>query len=160
MTMQATQFKHVTSQGNAGKVWDWLQNRDGILVWKSASLSDPSASCTTPFRDQEGKQIESAGWKYDKNPEHITSADEVGVDIVRVLEEVPIKVRMGSQGMSLKITDASKRKMDRLRDKHQKGQAGEVWWTPSGDFLFPSCLICVSDRQVPISQFINDHENQ
>jgi hypothetical protein len=150
MTME----KHVVEQTNAALIWSWLQERGGIIVWQSHDLSNPGRSVTTPARTADGNPVTSPGWRYPEPTRHITDPADVVVTLERVLETVPIKVRMGSQGMSLKVTDASARKMDRKVANHQKRQANPVWWEPTGDLFDHSAVIVTEDKRQPIAEFM------
>jgi hypothetical protein len=148
--------KHVVRPENASQIWDWLQARGGLFVWRSADLSDPSASVTTPARNADGSVKTSPGWKYPGSPErHVTSADDVIVIQSTVLEEVPVSLKRGSGFMNLVLTDGSERKMERKTEKHRKAHPGkEIWWMPTGDPFFPSCVILMDGNSVPIAEFM------
>jgi hypothetical protein len=126
-------------------IWEWLQTRGGIAVWRSLDLSDPGQTWTTPKLSADGTPAPPPHpWKAEKAPSRIiTDPTEVIVDVPREVRRFRVAIRLGSQGFSYKLTDASSRK---LRSACEK--AGEnswytfdydtqeaIIWAPSGQSL-------------------------
>lgn len=100
---------------NAARFRDWLANRGGIAVWPSINLSTPGASASTPALTTTGEPTTRPGWSYASKPSHIiTNPADVGVYTEALFKAVKVGLRRSSNGMSLKLTDASQRKVDAL----------------------------------------------
>jgi hypothetical protein len=102
---------------------DWIATRGGIAKWQSADLSRPGDSCLTPALAADGTPTTKPSWHYSNAPAVIvTDPAQVGIYAEELYKAVPVALRRSSNGLSLKITDASQRKVDRLlaacRDKH------------------------------------------
>ena len=123
-------FKHTVSSGkNAGLISDWLKNRGGVLVWNSADLGDPEHVVTTPALDQLGNRPKKPDWKCGDDPMLITDPDTVGVASSVEVKRFHVAVRMGSQGMCLKVTDGgSNRIMREVAKAEQKYGDGKAWY--------------------------------
>ena len=99
---------------NAPKFLEWLSSRGGIAVWRSVDLSDPSWSCSTPALTPDGQPYEKPHWKADSKPEKIvTDPSKIQVLVAVEVKRFHVAVRRGSQGFSLKLTDASSRKVEK-----------------------------------------------
>lgn len=113
---------------NAERIWDWLQNRDGLAVWGSVDLSDPGWNCTTPLKQANGEFTPKPHWKATSKPERvITNPKEVVVVEPQEVKRFHVAVRPGSQGLSLKVTDGGTR---RIRKEVAKAEAkyGSAWY--------------------------------
>ncbi len=102
---------YIVGEEYAVKIWDWVQNRGGIKVWHSADLSDPGWGTTSPARTAEGIEVKKPHWKADPTPRLITDAAEIVVSHDKEVKRIPISLRMGSQGLKVKLTDTSTRKV-------------------------------------------------
>ena len=105
-------FKHETDASNAGLIWKWFKERGGILIWGSADFSDPGKTSTSPAVGPDGKPPGRPHWWSTEEPIlHITDPVEVGVIKVKELKRFHVGVRMGSQGMCMKVTDGGTRRI-------------------------------------------------
>ncbi len=99
---------------NAARFRDWIANRGGIAVWPSINLSTPGASCSTPALTTAGEPTTRPGWSYASKPSRVvTDPADVGVYTEALFKAVRVSLRRAG-GMSLKLTDASQRKVDAL----------------------------------------------
>jgi hypothetical protein len=143
---------------NAPKIWDWLHTRGGIAVWENQLIGDrSSSSATTPVTHADGRPATSPSWKCPGPPWIITDPAEVVVVTDTILETVEIKVRLGSEGYLLKVTDASHRNMDRKVQKWRKKYPGKtIWWVATGDLTGPpTCLVLMESDRVPITEYMS-----
>ena len=102
---------------NAARFRDWIANRGGIAVWPSIDLSNPGGSCSTPALTATGKPTTRPGWSYASKPSHVvTDLADVGVYTEALFKAVRVSLRRSGNGLSLKLTDASQRKVDALLD--------------------------------------------
>jgi hypothetical protein len=101
----------------------FCRERGGIKVWKNINLSNPDAgNMYTPVRDSEGKDYPKPHWS--------VALDRIVTDIsefrfVKEMREVKrfhVAIRMGNQGLMLKLTDASTRRVReacvRMKEKY------------------------------------------
>ena len=68
----------------------------------------------TPALTTDGQPTTKPGWSYSSTPEIITDPADVGIYEEALFKAVVVTLRRSSNGLSLKITDASQRKVDRL----------------------------------------------
>jgi hypothetical protein len=143
-----TTEKHTCTAENAAKVWDWLQTRGGVAVWRSVNLSNPGASWTAPYKDDQGVVKGKPTWEADEKPERIiTDPSEIVVLVPKEVKRFHVAVRRGD-GLSLKLTDASSRKV-----RAAVAKAGEGAWYVF-DYMFQDAVIYVADKEQPIAEFI------
>lgn len=139
--------KLTVSPENAAKFLEWLKTRGGLAIWRSIDLSDPGASCTTPVNGPDGRPVTKPHWKYAEKPERIiTDPSEVEVVTPREVKRFRIAVRMGRQGFSLKLTDASTRKV-----RAACAKAGDDSWYEF-DYETQEAIVFVPGKKVPLSE--------
>jgi hypothetical protein len=111
----------VTVPGVRAKFEDWIKTRGGILVWENVNLSNPGAGpMFTPVRDAEGKTNCKNSPPHWTHRYHETCTDIKDFKFVKEMCEVNrfrVAVRMGSQGLMVKLTDASTKKLHKALDK-------------------------------------------
>lgn len=139
---------HRVDAANAEKIWGWMKTRGGLAIWRSVDLSDLGRSVTTPYNDAEGHRTPKPHWKYDDHPERIiTDPAEVVVETYKEARRFRVAVRMGRQGMCLKLTDASSEKVRKAVAK-----AGETA-TYEFDYTTQEAVILVPDTEVPLAEW-------
>lgn len=135
-----------TSMENASKFADWLKTRGGIALWRSIDLSDPGASCFTPAMT-DGKPTTKPHWKYANEPERIiTDINDVEIYNAVEVKRFHVAVRPGSGGFSLKLTDASSR---RLEAAVEKAGEGAYYVFDYGDY--ENAVVMKPEGVVPLS---------
>ena len=111
----------VTVPGVRAKFEDWIKTRGGILVWENVNLSDPGAGpMFTPVRDAEGKTNCKNSPPHWTHRYHETCTKIKDFKFVKEMVEVNrfrVAVRMGTQGLMVKLTDASTKKLNKALDK-------------------------------------------
>ena len=104
--------KHIVASDNAQQIWQWLQTRGGLAIWPSINLSNFDKSWTTPLNNADGTPKTKPTWEADSKPSRvITDPAEVVVAVDEEVKRFRIGVRMGSQGMTLKVTDGGTRRI-------------------------------------------------
>lgn len=104
----------VLSPGVKAQFEHWIATRGGVIVWKNINFSDPGAgNIFTPATTQDGKPGRDAKprWSHEYSE---TVTDIKRFKFTAALKEVKrfrVGVRMGSQGMSLKVTDGGTRRI-------------------------------------------------
>lgn len=121
-------FKIEISKADAPRIADWLANRGGVAIWESLDLSDAGARTFTPALTIDGIDTPRPSWRYaDKPVEIVTQASDIGVYQEKLYKAFPVSLRRSSNGMMLKLTDNSQRKLDKhmqnCREKH-----GDAFW--------------------------------
>ena len=98
----------------------WIRDRGGVLVWPNINMSNPGGGdMFTPAKTLAGEPCPKPHWS--------RGEPELATDIrvfrfVKEMKEVKrfrVAIRMGSQGMSLKVTDASTRKIRKYCDQYK-----------------------------------------
>lgn len=140
--------KHITQERHAETFLQWLRERGGIAVWRSINLSNPGASWSTPALEADGKPYGRPNWQTENTPHRIiTDAEDVLVLTPREVKRFHVAVRVGSQGLTLKVTDASTRRIRKAVDK-----AGEGAWYEF-DYSTQEAVIYVPDAQVTLAEW-------
>jgi hypothetical protein len=104
-----------TDIANAEKFSEWIKTRGGIAQWNAIDFS--GESCFTPLMT-DGAQTRKPHWKYPEKPHTIiTDAAEVSLITVKEVKRFYVTVRIGDNGLRLKVTDGSSRKINRTLDK-------------------------------------------
>ena len=121
--MNATELElHDCREENAAMLLDWIRTRGGLALWRSLDLSDPGRSWTTPLQDAEGKAKTKPHFAAESAPYRIiTATDEVMVHLDMEVKRFRVAVRMGSQGLKLKLTDASSEHVRKAVEKAGPG---------------------------------------
>ncbi len=140
---------HVVTVENAEKIAFWLETRGGIAVWRSINLSNPGASWTTPAKNADGTSVTKPTWEVGNEPERII------MDLAEVLvsKDVEVKrfrvgIRLGSQGLSYKVTDGGSR---RIRSAVAKAGEGAYHLF---DYSSQEAVIMKPDSQIPLLEFL------
>jgi hypothetical protein len=138
--------KLACSPENAGLFRKWLAERDGIVVWQSQDLNDPLASWTTPHLDEDGNLAKSPHWKAPHPSRLIQDASEVEVTVAKAVKTFPVSLKRS--GMSMVLTDASRRKIDK-----EIKAAGPGAFFQNGDLQFPEVTIFAVGKTVALAEF-------
>ncbi len=108
-------FKIETQRDNAGKMLDWLTNRGGVAIWESRDLRNAGARTFTPARTLAGEPTTQPGWQWSVTPvEIVTDRADIGVYDETLYKAFPVSLRSSGNGLSLKLTDPSQRKVDKV----------------------------------------------
>jgi len=100
------------NQENAPLLAKWIKDGRGLAHWRSADLSDPGKTWTTPARTVDGKPMAKQNWRMENEPEFIVeSADDVTVHLDKEVKRFHVGVRMGDQGLMVKCTDGATRRI-------------------------------------------------
>lgn len=144
---------HTIDPSNAAKMWDWLQNRGGILIWSSANLSDPGVTWSMPARGKDGQpNTQKPHWGADKVIRHITDPAEVFVSVPKEVKRIRIALRRGSQGMSFKLTDASSQRVRKAVADVGEKYGTDAWYAFEGD----EAVIYREDIRCPIARWVGN----
>ena len=133
---------------NATKFLDWLKGRGGIAIWKSANLSNPGASWSTPALQENGGPTTKPTWEASGTPEIITDVAEV---IVLTFKEVKrFRVGVKQKGMGLRVTAAGTR---RINAACAKAGADAFY---DFDYSTQEAVIKVPDLRISLVEFVQN----
>ena len=140
---------HRILAANASRIWNWFQDRGGIAVWKSVDMANPGQTWTTPLNDAEGNPMRRQDWRMEETPSLvITDPMQVVVDVPREVKRFRVAVRAGSQGLSLKCSDASSHRIRR-----ECAKAGEGSWYEF-EYSTQEAVIFVPGESKPLPEYI------
>ena len=152
--MSETKFAHDCSESNALKFAEWIRDRGGVAVWKSQDLGDLSASWSTPVRNAAGETNRAPHWKCGQSAPTIhTDMNTIGVFQSEKFEEVPVKLK--PNGMSLVLTDTSKRRLDRTMERCRI-KYGDAWYRKGG-LEFPSMEVRYTTSTISLREWLEKH---
>lgn len=140
---------HIVNPENAKKFYEWITTRGGLAIWDSIDLSDPNFSITTPVLDKDGNPTVKPHWKLGEKPARIiTNAEEVVVRKYVEVKRFHVGIRVGSQGMTLKVTDGGSRRIRTAVSKAGEG-AYHVF-----DYETQEAVIMKPVSTVPLLEFL------
>src|SRR5271157_6212623 len=140
--------QHIVTEENAAKFADWLKNRGGIFVWESVNLANPGASWSTPAIT-DGKPTGKPTWQAGNTPvRHITDPSEVLVSRDREIKRFRFGVRMGGNGLSLKVTDGGSRKI-----RSEVAKAGNGAYHVF-DYFSQQAVVMAPEKQIPLPEWL------
>jgi hypothetical protein len=111
----------VLAPGSRPKFEEWIAKRDGVAVWENVSLSGPLHGTTfTPRLDKDGKEYGSPHWSLGLKETIRDIARFRFAKAMREVRRLRIHLRMGSQGLIIKLTDHSSKRVRAAMDKAGK----------------------------------------
>ncbi len=160
---------YVCEAANASKIFDWLLHRGGIFIWRSVNLSNPGQSWTTPATIRRGdcdgsKAAEGSpddilpypkpNWQCGSDPErHIVNIADVTVMQSKEVKRFHVATRMSGNGLSIKLTDASSRKLRDAVAKAQERYGKSAWYQfDYGDEK--NAVIYIEDSAIPLADWV------
>ena len=98
-------------EGAKEKFATWIADRGGVAVWKDQSLSRRGGNMFTPA-DQTGEPQ----WGYAR-ADTVTSIEDFRFSVgMREVKRFRVAIRISSNGMMLKLTDAASEKLNKALD--------------------------------------------
>jgi hypothetical protein len=147
--------KHRVVEEDARKIWDWIKTRGGLAVWRSINLSNAGASWTTPVNDDKGNKVEKPTWQAAQSPTRtITSADDVEVSVPKEVKRFRVGIRIGAQGLSLKVTDGGYRRIKAAVEKAYDTHEKSAWYV--FDYSTQEAVIFIDDKVIPLTDYARD----
>ena len=145
--------RYSCDEANASKILDWLKTRGGILIWESVNLSNPGASWTSPATVEDGSPYPKPNWQCGNTPaRHITDIADVDVTTAKEVKRFHVAVRMGSQGMSLKVTDGGTRRIRSEVEKAEEKHGKPAWYAfDYGDYN--NAVILIEGDRVSLTEW-------
>ncbi len=142
---------------NAPRFWYWIRKRKGLAKWNSIDLSDLGKSWTSPVIGKDGNRITKPHWKSADEPALVcTNPDEVMIVTDKEVKRFRVALRMGSQGMTLKCTDASSAKIRRtlaaINDTRDDKAASYHF-----DYDMQEAVFTVPDKVITLTQWAKEY---
>lgn len=151
-------IKHLVEPHNAGLFNLWIQERGGVAVWKSINLSNPGFSMSSPVLDQDGNPTTKPNWQLETTPSDVyTDPADIGVIQYEEAARFPVRVRVGSNGLSVKLTDSSSRHLERRLRAWRKrvSQEWAEWVTHRFDYEFQEAVILIPVSVVSLPEYLD-----
>jgi len=136
---------------DAKKGWDWITNRGGIAIWEVQLIGGGSGgvrSYMSPACQLDGSPMTKPHWSVGNKPrEIVTAPHEISVVEPKEVKRFHVALQMGRQGLQMKCTDASTRK---IRDAVEK--AGEGAWYEF-DYSTQDAVIYVAGEEISLKDW-------
>ena len=126
---------------------EWLLHRGGLAIWECLDLSDAGKTWTTPALSKDGKPTEKPHWAAGAVIATVTDPGQVVVTTPKEVKRFHVAVRMGANGLKIKLTDASGRKVRAACEK-----AGPEAWHEF-DYDNQDAIIFVPGEKVPLKDW-------
>jgi hypothetical protein len=139
---------HVVCSDEAVRIMNWIRNRGGIAIWDSANLADPGKTWTCPLNNEDGTAMGKQHWEMGKIIRVINDPNQVDVVNPKEIKRFHVALRRGSQGLSIKLTDASSKRLRKMLTKY-----GEESWYEF-DYGTQEAVIYVPDGKKPLAEFV------
>ncbi len=141
--------KHECAPENAAKMREWIKSRGGVAIWRSCNLSNPGASWSSPALTTEGQPYPKPTWQADNQPYRIiTDPNEIEVITRKEVRRFRVAVRMGGNGLTMKLTDAASRKLRAACDKLGPDSAYEF------DYMTQEAVITMPGERVSLADWV------
>lgn len=151
---------YICNENDAGKIHGWLLNRGGLFIWRSVNLSNPGASWTTPARTEDGVPYLKPTWQADSKPErHIVDISDVVVSTPKEVKRFHVATRMGSNGMSIKVTDLGTRKI-RAEVAKASEKYGEDAYYVFDYGEHENAVILIDESAIPLSEWVKNRNQK
>jgi hypothetical protein len=136
---------HVVDAKDAPLIREWMRTRGGIAIWRSANLSNPGASWTTPATAPDGGPAQRPNWQADIAPVRVIT-NPADVVIVEPVEVSRMRVAIEQHGLMLKLTTASSRA---LRHRLARLGAGHFY---RFDYETQEAVFCREGEAMPLME--------
>jgi hypothetical protein len=144
---------YIINEKDAARIAEWLNTRGGIAIWRSINLSNPGASWTTPALNQDGTKTTKPNWQSANQPERmIVNPAEVSVSKDIEVKRFRVGIRVGGNGMQLKVTDGGSR---RIRSAVAKAGDGAYHHF---DYSSQECVIYKPEQIISLPEWLVKHE--
>jgi hypothetical protein len=140
---------HEVAPENALRMFEWIKTRGGIAVWPSVNFSNLGQSWSTPYLKTDGTPMDKPTWQADSKPSRvITDPNDVVVIERKEVKRFRVAIRRGSQGLVMKLTDASTRRVRDWSDKFGPESSYHF------DYETQECVITMPDTKVPLTEYV------
>jgi len=148
-----TKYEAECPAASAQQVADWIATRGGVAVWTSIDFSRPGEASLTPAFDFAGRTMGKPSWHYGNDPVIITDPEKIGVYCETLFKVIPVVLRVGSMGLSLKLSDSSQRNLDRTLARCE-AKHGSAHWRRGGLDDRPAMSVYYTDGMLSLGEWI------
>ena len=143
---------------NAQQIFEWIRDRGGIAIWESENLADTARTWMTPIRNTDGtSRIEKPHWSAGRIARVVTDPVEVEVVVPKEVKRFHVAVRMATNSMVLKLTDASTKQLRRAVERAAQ-EHGDAWY--GFDYTsHQNAVIYVAAEVVPLAEWMRRQES-
>jgi len=138
--------KLTINERNALLVAGWIRHRGGVAVWPKIDLAHAGEQMLTPALTEKTPTVRPH-WSVAYEPRVITDAKQVLVAKDKEVRRFHVAVRMGGQGLSLKVTDGGTR---RIRAAVAKAGEGAYY---TFDYDTQEAVIWACEQTVPLPKW-------
>jgi hypothetical protein len=118
-------------------------------------LSNPGASWSAPYKDKDGNVKGKPTRQADNQPARVvTKLEQVSVLYPKEVQRFHVAVRVGSQGLMLKCTDGSSRRIRAAVERWSRQEGKGAWYV--FDHSMQEAVILVPDRIVPLENWVEE----
>jgi hypothetical protein len=144
---------YTTTPEDAGKIAEWLRTRGGIAIWEAIDLSRAGQTMTTPATTANGEPARKPAYWLASEPAYIvTDPAEVFVYKDVEVKRFHVAVRMGGNGLKLKVSDGGSRRI-----RAEVAKAGEDAYH-TFDYSTQEAVIMKPESKVPLLDFLASTE--
>lgn len=148
---------HIACPEHAHQFMRWLRERGGVAVWNCEDLARAGQTWSTSLYDAEGVTTKKPYWACGRIIRVITRPSEIVVHVPKELRRFHVALRRGGQGMTLKLTDASKAKLNKAMNwAHRRCKS--AWY--EFDYCTQEAVIYVPESAVPLAEYCAKHPLQ
>jgi hypothetical protein len=137
---------------NAPLFAKWIRERGGVAVWESANLSNPGMSWSTPVMTESGEKTGKPNWQSEEVPVVYTDPEMVVVDTSKEVKRFKVGVRVGGNGLTLKVTDGGSRRIRKAVGKAVEEYGKEAWYR--FDYETQEAVILVAVESVTLKEWM------
>lgn len=147
---------HICSPENAPQFLDWIQNREGIAVWKTVNLSNPGQSWSMPVISKEGERLKRPHAYAEASPSRIiTNPDDVLVETGKEVKRFHIALKQGGiLGTKFSVTDGGTRRIKAEVAKATEKYGKEAWY--EFDYSTQDAVVMIPDLQITLTAYAKE----
>jgi len=150
-TFDFSVYKLTCKEPDAGKFAEWIRSGGGVAHWPTLYIGSDT-TWSTPVLDEHGDPYPKPDWKAAGEPDLIiTDPEEIGVITYTEFVRFHVALRRSSNGLSLKLTDASNTKLNKKLE-----QAG-VGATYAFDYMTQEAVILQPTNVISLGRWMREH---
>ena len=150
--METNGYKLHVDEKDAHNFARWMKTGGGVAVWGNVYLGEDTRWSTPVLTN--GVPTTKPNYKATNEPmDIITDAEEIEVLEYEEFKRIPLRLRVGSQGLSLKLTDADNRRVNKAL------AAAGVGATYDYDYFTQEAVVLRPTGSVSLAEWMQSHTN-